>query len=253
VEEIQNIPNYSVYCILNPDAAGIELFLADTYGINEPFPLASGKYIKNARVSIADGSHSKTLLLNEKTKKYEAENLGFVKGNSTYFLRIIIGQDTLNARTFVPSQTELVIEEAEVYENEAIVRVAWEKDKQNNTSYRLSGSVDAGTASNPFFYWGSEFGIWRTAGEYSSDNFIRSPVGNFSFAKALGKVNVQIILESLDNNFYQFRNKLDALLIRDSFTKKFESPIFYTSNVSKAVGIFGAYTKTEIVLEMKNP
>jgi hypothetical protein len=252
VEEINSIPKYSVYCVLNPDEAKIELFLSNTYAINQNFPIDSGKYIRNAKVVVKSNNRSVTLFLNEKTKKYESPNLNFLKENNEYSLQILINQDTLNAQTFIPSKPNLTVEESTIIKNEAQIRVKWLKDKINKTYYRLLGSVDTGAASNPFFYWDNEFGIWRTSGEYSSENTIRSPIGNFVFPSTSKEVDVLISLESLDNYWYQFKNKLDALLIRDSFTKKFESPIYYQSNITNAVGVFGAFTKTEINLKIKN-
>lgn len=252
VEEIKSIPKYSVYCILNPDDSKIELFLSNTYTINQSFPIDSGKYIKNAFVYIRSENNVVKLNLNEKTKKYEVQNNDFLKENETYSLQIIINQDTLEAQTIIPPKPSLIIEEALVINNEAQISISWLKNKNNESYYRLIGSVDTGRASNPFFYWDNEFGIWRTNNINSQTDIIKSPNGNFLFGESNQEVEVLITLEILDSSWFQFKNQLDALLIRDSFTKKFESPIYYESNISNAVGVFGSYSKAELNFKLKN-
>jgi hypothetical protein len=251
VEEVRILPLYSVYSIVSPTDSLITVFAGNTYSIGESFSIDSGKFISNALVKIFNEENSLSLALNTNTKLYEGVNNNFIKENRTYFLEVIINNDTLRAETKVPKNPTLTIDTTFVEQDQANLIVSWPKANQEApANYRLLGYVDFDGPFIPFFYWGSEHSIWETQEEYSSGDKITSPIGNFKFSEPFEQGLVSITLESLDKNWYDFNKNLLALQSRTPFTKLFEAPIYFQSNITNALGIFSSYSQSEIHLKM---
>lgn len=75
-------------------------------------------------------------------------------------------------------------------------------------------------------------------------------MGNFNFIEPFRKAEIEITLQALDENWYDFNLKLDAVQQRTSFSKKFEAPIFFKSNISNAVGVFGSVSENSLKINL---
>jgi hypothetical protein len=253
VEPPNALPEYSVYSLLNPTDSLIQVFIARTYSLNESFPIDSGRYISGALVKISDGANEMTLELNSYNKVYEAANHGFLKSGKTFYLTVVIGTDTLSSETSIPEAPELKLEQRGVSENSGQVTVSWNKPQPvSNEFFRLTGNVEFNSSFFPFFYWDSTPFLWQTESRLISNDVIYSPVGNFDFAQ-YDSARIHIVLESLDENWFDFKNKLDAVQLRTSFSKKFEAPVYFNSNVKNAIGLFGSFSQTEINFILSKP
>ena len=251
VEQINPVPNYSVYSILNPSDSIIKVFVAKTYGIEEYFSIDSLKYISNGKVILeSENKISKQLFLNKNTKEYVALNDGFLKPGKRYYLTIIIKKDTISSNTKIPEYSEIKVELNNVQNNIGQVIVSWNKTiEPNSQNYRLLGSVNTNSPITPGFFWGEDLFLNKINGKNVSGNNVVSPLGSFDFT-SFSNANVLVELEVLDSGLYDFREKLDAIQIQTSFTKKFEAPIFFNSNIDNAVGVFGSMTHSEITINL---
>lgn len=252
VEPPEPVPNYSVYGVISPSDEYIQVFLARTFSLDEPFSIDSLKFIPNAKITLTSNGIAKELRLNTKSKEYESLNNGFLRENQTYQLTIYVGKDTISSSTTIPVAPKLVLDKSDVFGNNGQVRVSWDKTSSTKSHYRLTGLVDFDTAFVPFFYWDSETYIWKIESKDFPESKISSPLGNFDFAQYT-KAKITIELESLDEALFDFNNKLDAVQIRTSFTKKFEAPVFFKSTVKNAVGVFGSYSKSSIQFNLTKP
>lgn len=244
VEEIQPIPKYSVFGILNASDSITSVFIGKTFVINENFPIDSGKAINGALAQIKGENIVINLQQNKKNKKYEALTKGLLRSGEKYELEIKINGDLLKGETKLPEIPILNILKAEILNSYAQILVSWNKSKKSNLSYRLFGNVDVKAPTFILFYWGTSQGLWKTKDENTKQNTIYSPVGNFNFVEPFKNAEVEIVLQALDENWNDFNSKLDAVQLRTTFSKKFEAPIFFNSNVSNAVGVFGSLSET---------
>lgn len=250
VEPPAPVPNYSVYGILDDTEENIHVFIGRTFGIDELFSLDSLKHIPNAAVTITSNGVTKMLTLNTVTKEYETKNNGFLRSGQTYKLKAVIGDDVISAETTVPFAPQLRLVKGEVVGNSGQIRVAWNLPlNDNSTYYRLTGGVNFNEPFVPFFYWDAEYYLWQVEGKNVTASTVTSPLGNFDFGK-YNNGEVTIELESLDQTWFDFKGKLDAVQNRTSFTKKFEAPIFFKSTIQNAVGVFGSTAKSSLTFNL---
>lgn len=251
VEKPAPLPAYSVYSILNPSDSIISVFLAKTYSLNENFPLDSSKYIPDAEVIISNIDTQKKLTLNPKTKVYEARNNSFLKEGDQYKLEIrLASEEMISAKTTIPITPKLIIDDQSVNNQTGQIVVSWDRPRPDqNEFFRLLGTIDFQSSFTPFFYWDTELALWQTESRFEAGSKITSPLGNFDFSQN-DSVEVKIILESLHEDWYDFNGKLNAFQTRTSFTKKFEAPVYFKSNLNNALGIFSSTTSTELTLKM---
>ncbi|MFN8432061.1 MAG: DUF4249 family protein [Spirosomataceae bacterium] len=252
VEPPQPLPLYSVYGILNPSDTTIKIFLGKTFSINESFSYDSLKFVPGAKIFIE--THNKTrkqLFLNNDTKEYETPNNGFLIGGNTYYLKISVNGDTLTASTRIPNIATIKLEEKSINNNICEIVVSWDKNLESEyNNFRLIGHVNTNSPIIPGFYWGSDLYLRKINGNDIEGNKIFSPTGSFDITD-FSDANISIQLETLDSILYDFIEKLDAVQTRTSFTKKFESPIFFKSNVKNGSGVFGSMTKSELIISLK--
>ncbi len=250
VEEVQPIPKYSIFGILNPSDSISSIYIGKTYMINEVFNLDSGKAINGAFVKIKGKNFEVNLKQNKLNKKYEAVTKGLFKPGESYELEIIVNTNILKAETIIPDNPVLKIEKAEIINAQPQILVSWRKSKMNNSSYRLFGNVEVNSPTFILFYWGTSQGLWKTKDENTNEKVIYSPIGNFNFIEPFRKAEIEITLQALDENWYDFNLKLDAVQQRTSFSKKFEAPIFFKSNISNAVGVFGSVSENSLKINL---
>lgn len=252
VESPDPVPNYSVYGVISPMDEYIQIFFGKTFALGEAFSIDSMKFVPNAKVTLTSNGVIKELKFNSKSKEYESMNNGFLRENQTYQLNIYVGKDSIFSTTTIPVSPKLILVEGDVSGNNGQVRVSWNKTTTTNANYRLTGAADFDTPFVPFFYWDSEFYVWTAESRNFPESTILSPLGNFDFAQYTD-ADVTIELESLDAAWYDFEKKLGNLLRQSSFTKKFEAPIFFKSNIKNAVGVFGSYSKNIIQFKITKP
>jgi hypothetical protein len=251
VEPPQPLPLYSVYGILNPSDSIIKIFLGKTFKINESFSFDSLKFVSGAKIFIeSDNKTSKQLFLNNDTKEYETPNNGFLIEGNTYYLKISVNGDTVTASTRIPNRATIKLEEKSIINNTCEILVSWDKNSvSESNNFRLIGHVDTNSPITPGFYWGSDLYLRKINGNDIEGNKIFSPTGSFDI-KDFSNAYISIQVETVDSILYDFLEKLDAVQTRTSFTKKFESPIFFKSNVNNGSGIFGSITKSELIFSL---
>lgn len=251
VEPFKEIPAYSVYSILNPADSIISVFVGRTFRTGEFFSIDSGKAIANARVEIRNKSTTKIIEFDNSSKSYLANNSGFLRAGEEYYLSIEIEDEILEGYTLIPELPTLKLDQAEITANsEGQIQVFWEKSKLDNSIYRLVGSVDLRSNVFALFYWDQDEGVWETSDKLNSSNVIKSPLGSFNFVSSSKEAFVKIDLFSFDENYDDFRKKENVFQLRSDFSRLFESPVIFNSNVSNSIGIFGSYVVSSLNIKM---
>lgn len=254
VEKGEILPQYSVYSILTPEDSVINVFVGKVFEIGERFNIDSGKYIKEADVFIQSGDENRKLRFNTRTKSYRAINDGFLKYGQKYIVEVSPANGPkLRAETTIPEKPASLQIAEELEEQDFSVQVKWEDRSNERNFYKLSGETQAERLSLILpLSWENGGAIWRTNDAYNSGKIINSPLGIINgLDKVTGKLDVRISLYSMGESYFLFDRKLEEIQLRNSFTEKFESPIFFPSNIVNGLGFFGSYAKTDTIIHVK--
>lgn len=247
------MPQNNVYCILNPEDKKVELFLGNVYNLNESIKVDSGKYVSNAEIFIFDKKDSLQLKLNPRTKKYEAINNAFLHYGTTYNLTIKIpDQPILSSKTTIPTPIQDLSYKGEIDGYTYVVRAFWMNNFQDNSYFKITGTVSSSNNYFSFFLWDNNEAIWRIDYKDIYSKIIQTPTGSINIDKLNGQVSLILTLSSMDSVFADYDKKNIKRLTQDGgLLEKFSQPVVLPSNINNGIGIFGAIINKQITIKIK--
>lgn len=249
VDTTPSKPLYNVYCLLDPKDEKISLFLGKVYDLNQIIPTDSGKYITNAKVIIKTANQSIQLLLNPKTKKYEASNKGFLKYETEYNLNITTeNNDVLTAKCKIPAKIENFTYKGELNENVYSISFFWKNVNTEESYFKIQASAN----SNNYFIpikWENGNSLWRSSSKKST---IESPVGVIENIAKFNSLNLNVSINIMDSFLADYQSKNEKTLAQSgSVLEKFSQPTILPTNIQNGIGVFSSQLTEQLSIKIK--
>jgi hypothetical protein len=235
-----------VYCVINPDDEITNLTLNKLYDVNTVIPVDSGKSIENAIIKIIGDKGSLNLKYNRKNQRYESPSKGFFESENTYTLQIINGDEVYRATTTIPPKHTIQVKNIHRDNNLVTMEIGWNKIGNVPVHFAIFGQVELSATAFGFFNFGNTAGVWRAK---NTRNYYETPIGNFTFPASFTFSKVILTLKSQEPVWGEFEDNLINVQNRTSFSKNFESPLFFKFNVEGAYGIFSSFQEQQLTIQ----
>jgi len=235
-----------VYCIINPDEEITHLTLNKFYDVNTVIPVDSGKSIENAGIKIIGDKRSLDLVYNAKSQRYEAPSKGFFESEKTYTLQIAHENKNYRASTTIPPKHTIQVKNIQKDNNLVTMEIGWNKIGNVPVHFAIFGQVELSATAFGFFNFGNTAGVWRAK---NTSNYYETPIGNFTFPASFTFSKVILTLKSQEPVWGEFEDNLINVQNRTSFSKNFESPLFFKFNVEGAYGIFSSFQEQQLTIQ----
>lgn len=236
-----------VYCIINPDEEITHLTLNKFYNVNTVIPVDSGKSIENAKIKIIGNNKSLDLVYNSKRQRYEAPSKGFFESENTYTLQVAHENKNYRATTTIPPKHIIQVKNIQKDNHLVTMEIGWNKIGNVPVHFAIFGQVELSATSFGFFNFGNTAGVWKSK---KTSTYYETPIGNFIFPTTYAKSRVNLTLKSQEPIWGDFEDNLILVQNRTSFSKNFESPLFFKFNVEGAYGIFSSFQENHVTIEL---
>lgn len=250
----------SIECILEPGMVP-KLFLGKTVGYFDTKHTSKDLFVNDAIVTLTNGTGIDTLVASHKFNFFRCTDEYFYLGSQQvvqgqkYHLKIIYNSNTYESDTetnVLPAKIDSVTyiqNFADFYgEHEGVVVTFYDiPNVKNNYRYRMDRVLDSSSTDIPNCATGP-----YPATELGRSIFFDSNIDGAkmeiviepAFKHSAGDV-AQIYLQTLDEASARFFDDLDKQ--KSSKLNPFIEPVFITSNIPGAFGIFGACNNSEPV------
>jgi hypothetical protein len=246
-EPQSNTDKIFVYCVINPDDEITNLTLNKLYNVNTIIPVDSGKSIENAVIKIIGDKGNLNLTYNRKNQRYESPSKGFFESENTYILQITNGDKVYRANTTIPPKHAIQVKNIQKDNNLVTMEIGWNKVGNTPVHFAIFGQVELSSTSFGFFNFGNTSGVWKSK---STSSYYETPIGNFTFPASFSSSKVILTLRSQEPIWREFEDNLLNVQNRTSFSKNFESPLFFKFNIEGAYGIFSSFQEHQIAIQI---
>ncbi|MDP1814709.1 MAG: DUF4249 family protein [Leadbetterella sp.] len=236
-----------VYCVINPDDEITNLTLNKLYKVNTLIPIDSGKSIENAVIKIIGDKGNLNFTYNKKNQRYESPSKGFFESENTYTLQITNGDKVYRATTTIPPKHAIQVKNIQKDNNLVTMEIGWIKVGNVPVHFTIFGQVELSSTSFGFFNFGNTAGVWKSK---NTSSFYETPIGNFTFPASYSSSKVILTLKSQEPIWGEFEDNLINVQNRTSFSKNFESPLFFKFNIEGAYGIFSSFQEQQITIQI---
>lgn len=250
----------SVECILEPGTMP-KLFLGKTVGYFDTKHTSKDLFVKDAIITITNDLGIDTLVASHKFNFFHCTDEYFYLGtrkilpNQNYHLKILYNSNTYEADTetnVLPAKIDSITyiqNFSDFYgEHEGVVVTFYDlPNVKNNYRYRMDRVLDSSSTDVPNCatepYPATELGR-SIFFDSNIDGAKMEIVIEPAFKHSTGDV-AQIYLQTLDEASARFFDDLDKQ--KSSKLNPFIEPVFITSNISGAFGIFGSCNNSDSV------
>lgn len=246
-EPQSNTDNIFVYCVINPEDEITNLTLNKLYNVNTVIPIDSGKSIENAVIKIIGDKGILNFTYNKKNQRYESPSKGFFESEKMYALQITHGDNICKATTTIPPKHTIQIKNIQKDNNLVTMDIGWNKIGNVPVHFAIFGQVELSSTTFGFFNFGNTAGVWKSK---NTSSYYETPIGNFFFPASFSSSKVNLTLKSQEPIWGEFEDNLINVQNRTSFSKNFESPLFFKFNVEGAYGIFSSFQEQQITIQI---
>jgi Domain of unknown function (DUF4249) len=246
-EPQSNTNNIFVYCVINPDDEITKVTFNKLYNINTVIPIDSGKSIENAVIKIIGVKGNLNFIYNKKNQRYESLSKGFFESENKYTLQINHGEKVYRANTTIPPKHTIQVKNIQKDNNLVTMEIGWHKNGNVPVHFAIFGQVELSSTSFGFFNFGNTSGVWKSK---NTSSYYETPIGNFTFPAAYTSSKVILTLKSQEPIWGEFEDNLINVQNRTSFSKNFESPLFFKFNLEGAYGIFSSFQEQQTTIQI---
>ncbi len=240
-----------VNSMISPQDSLLTVYVSRGEDINKVVKLDS-LLIKNANVSISDGTNKEILYYNTKAKRYEAkpQKIKILEGE-TYFLSINYQSKTLEASCIVPKKVEGLTITGQVEKDTYFITTKWQ-DNDNDKNIFLLSSLIANTSRNLFsqITWDDK-SLSENRIIYSRNKRELAYTGLIQNFKTNKYDKISVGVSAIDVNYEQYILKQSSISSDEGIFAGFTEIQLNFSNIKGGVGVFGAYNQSnsEIIIK----
>lgn len=271
VEQLQPVARYAVFCVLVPEDSVVAASVVRIIRVGERFTTDS-LTVPGADVLLTNEIGDRLrLVYNARQRRYVATNQSFVKVNQRYRLVISFSDSKpMTASCTVPDVAPVLQLTGQVINDDYSFSAQWQDNPNRRNQYKLSPTLSAeanpnasgplgGTATATptsmvlFVSWDDSSASYLYVNdELTQTGQVLQRDGTIRRLSDVKKLILTLSLLNADRLFLDYdRLSLKQNGTEDDLLTRFSEPIELPSNIENGLGVFCAYSRSTVKIQVK--